>query len=86
MPIDFLTIKEFCSFYHTYDCLKMFKIAYFGLQFIESFQRRVLRPAPLAVIVAIEREIVLPVLKSLIMLTPLGNEMKYQYVWLVTFN
>ena len=66
--------------------LKICKIAYFGLQFIEIFQRRVLRLAPLAVIVAIEREIVLPVLKSLIMLTPLGNEMKYQDVWLVTFN
>ena len=61
--------------------LKMFKIAYFGLQFIEVFQRRGLRPPPLAVIVAIQCEIIL--LKSLIMLTLLGN---YQDKWLVTLN
>ena len=51
--------------------LKIFKNTYFGYLFIEIFQLRGLRPAPLAVIVAIQCEIVL--LKSLIMLTPLGN-------------
>ena len=49
----------------------MRKIAYFGVQLPEIFQRRGFAPAPLAVIVAIQRENVL--LKSLIMLTPLGN-------------
>ena len=41
----------------------MFKIAYFGLQFIEIVKRRELRPHTLAVIVATQCEIVL--LKSL---------------------
>ena len=48
--------------------LKMFKIAYFGLKFREILQRRGFAPAPLAVNVAIQCEIVL--LKSLIMLKP----------------
>ena len=37
MPIDFLTIKEFCNFITLMIGLKMFKIAYFGLQSIEIF-------------------------------------------------
>ena len=84
MPIDFLSIKEFCSFNHSYDWFKMFKIAYFGLQFIEFFSGGGFAPAPLAVIAAIQSEIVL--LKSLIMLKPLGNQMKNQDQWLVTLN
>ena len=46
--------------------LKMFKIAYFGLQFIEIFQRRGFASVPFAVIVASPREIDL--LKSLILM------------------
>ena len=51
--------------------LKMLKIAHFGLQFIEIFQRRGLRPSTPAVIVAIQCKIVL--LKNLTVLTPLDN-------------
>ena len=51
--------------------LKMFKIAYFGLQFIECFSGVGFAPAPLAVIVAIQCGIVL--MKSLIMLMLLRN-------------
>ena len=51
--------------------LKIFKIAFLAYNLLKFFSRRSFTPAPLAVIVAIQCEIVL--LKSLIMLTPFGN-------------
>ena len=83
MPIDFLTLLKNFSALITF-MIGIFKIAYFGLQFIEIFLRRVFAPAPLAVIVAIQCKVV--VLKSLVILTSLGNWMKNQEVWLVTLN
>ena len=71
MPIDFLTIKEFCNFITLMIGLKMIKIAYFGLQSIEIFTGGGFALSPLVVIVTIQCEIVL--WKSLIMFTPLGN-------------
>ena len=71
MPIDFLIIKEFCSFDHSYNWFKKVQNCIFWLTIHRNFQRRGLRPALLAVIVAVQCEIVL--LKSLIMLTPLGK-------------
>ena len=72
MLMDFLTIlKNFAGLISLMIGLKMFITAYFGLQFIDIFQWRGLRPRSPAEIVPVQREIVL--LKSLIMLSWLGD-------------
>ena len=61
MPIDFLTIRNFCRFNHTYDWFKNVQNCIFWPIIHQNFSAAGFRPPhpPLAVIVAIQCEIVI---------------------------